>query len=212
MAAQHSVFTVIALTGGPGGGKSMLLAGLQGIYFGGRRAVVLEEAIRRMCFMRLDPRSEPFQCALVAIQSATEELGRQLLATGPPAVLLTHRGTLDPCAFWQSFGHSAESFYVMTRTTRAEHYARYVGVLHMESAAVRVPCHYRRYPDAHRPKSITEAARLDALLGELWGDHPHYRFIPARESLEEKLEEAMGALCEMCGDSSVLETKANPIA
>ena len=184
----------LALTGGPGGGKSTLLARLRGGTLGRFGVLVLEEAIHGMRFVRLDPRTEAFQCALVAVQAATEELGRQVLAGGPPAVLLTHRGTLDPCAFWQSFGHSEESFNEMTRTTRADHYARYAAVLHLESAAVRAPGHYVRYPDAHRPESVADAARLDRLLGELWGGHPRYMFVAARESLEEKMDEAVAGL------------------
>lgn len=196
------VAPVVVLTGGPGGGKSALLSRLRYGYgiVGSYRILILEEAICGMRFTRLDPHSEPFQCALVAVQAATEELACQLLASEPPAVLLTHRGTLDPCAFWQSFGHSAESFFEMTRTSLTDHYARYTAVLHMESAAVRTPCNYTRYPDAHRPESISEAARLDALLGDLWHGHPHYYLIPARESLEEKLEEAMKHLFDVTRD------------
>ena len=185
---------IMALTGGPGGGKSTLLARLRGGGLGPFRVLTLEEAIHGMRFVRLDPRTEAFQCALVAVQTATENLARQILAGGPPAVILTHRGTLDPCAFWQTFGHSEESFHEMTRTTRTDHYARYAAVLHLESAAVRAPAHYLRYPDAHRPESVAEAARLDGLLGELWGGHPRYRFVAARESLEKKMDEAMAVL------------------
>ena len=82
----------------------------------------------------------------------------------------------------------------MTRTTRADHYSRYTAVLHMESAAVRAPRHYVRYPEAHRPETIADAARLDGLLGELWGGHPRYRFVAGRESLEEKMEDAAAVL------------------
>ncbi len=59
----------------------------------------------------------------------------------------------------------------MTGTTIEDHYKRYDMVIHLETAALRVPEHYIRYPDAHRPEDIDQAIFLDNLLGELWENH-----------------------------------------
>jgi len=120
---------VICLTGGPGGGKSTLQQRMAIDEEWAEVTVVMEEAIRAMRFVRLHPRTPEFQCALVATQAATEEsLQRALAGSGKwfdglttlsdveGRLLVTHRGTLDPCAFWQSFGHSKESFFEMTGT------------------------------------------------------------------------------------------------
>lgn len=144
-----------------------------------------------MRFVRLSPRSTEFQCALVAIQSAIEETVIRALTGTDKRILLTHRGTLDPCAFWQSFGNSRESFFEMTGTTLDDHYRRYDLVLPLESAAVRVPTAYRRYPLAHRPEHIAEAARLDQYLGELWSGHPRYVKIDGTPDFAEKLERGL---------------------
>jgi AAA domain len=182
---------ILPLTGGPGGGKSTLLRHLREHPVLGRRIVVMEEAIHLMRFVRLSPRTPAFQCALVAIQAGTEDFLRHDRQWIHTRVIVTHRGTLDPCAFWQSFGNSRESFFEMTGTTLDEHYRRYDLVLHLESAAVRVPEAYVRYPHAHRPEDIEQAARLDHLLGGLWCGHPKYVKIEGTVRVEEKLHKAV---------------------
>ncbi len=122
-----------------------------------------------------------------------ESLKRALVGTGKRAIAY-HRGTLDPCAFWMSFGNSRESFFEMTGTRLEEHYRRYDLVVHMESAAVRVPEAYVRYPAAHRPEAIAQAALLDRLLGELWGGHPRYVKIEGMRDFGDKIERGMAVI------------------
>ncbi len=185
--SEHAV-PVIVLTGGPGGGKSALLDHCATDAALAERIIVLEEAMRGC---GLEPRSPEFQCALVAKQIAAENALKRMIAGRRKQALLTHRGTLDPCAFWQSFGHSRESFFEMTGSTLQDHYRRYDLVLHLESAAVRLPEAYLRYPLAHRPECAADAARLDELLGELWGNHPRYLRIAATSDIETKLARAL---------------------
>ena len=182
---------VITLTGRAGGGKSELLGAISEHEEPGPPVGVSEEAIHGMRFVRMSPRSPEFQCALVPIQAATEAALLRTLARTQVRAILTHRGTLDPCAFWQSSGNSRQSFFDMTGTTLEDHYRRYDLVIHLESAAVRVPEAYSRYPRAHRPEDIDQAARLDHLLGELWSEHPRYLKIEGAANVEEKLTKAM---------------------
>lgn len=186
---------MIAITGGPGGGKTELLRAIAVE----SRLLITEEAIHSLRFVRLSPRSREFQCALVAIQAGTEAALLRSLAQTQVQAILTHRGTLDPCAFWQSFGNSRESFFEMTGTTLEDHYRRYDLVIHMESAAVRVPEAYVRYPHAHRPEDVEQAARLDRLLGELWCGHPSYVKIEGTVDVEEKLVRATELVREELG-------------
>ena len=185
---------VIALTGGPGGGKSELLRAIREDGQLGARVAVCEEAIHGMRFVRLSPRSAEFQCALVAIQAATGESLCHALADTDYRMIITHRGTLDPCAFWQSFGNSSASFFQMTGTTQEDHYRRYDLVVHLESAAVRVPESYTRYPKTHRPEGVQHAARLDHLLAGLWRGHPKYVKIDGTPEIEDKLRRAIGIM------------------
>ncbi|MBI2297727.1 MAG: AAA family ATPase [Armatimonadetes bacterium] len=107
-------------------------------------------------------------------------------------VLLTHRGTLDPCAFWQTFGHSRQSFSAMKGTSLEDHYRRYDAVIHLASAAVRVPEAYRRWPEEHRPEDLWQAAELDGLLREVWGGHPGFVEVAGEAGAGAKLAMARG--------------------
>jgi predicted ATPase len=190
---------MVALTSGPGGGKSTLLWHLREHPVLGGRIVVMEEAMHLMRFVRLSPVTPAFQCALVAIQAGTEDFLRQDRQGTDTCAVVSHRGTLDPCAFWQSFGNLRESFFEMTGTTLEDHYRRYDLVIHMESAAVRVPEEYVRYPHAHRPEDVQQAAQLDHLLGELWCGHPNYVKIEGTKGVQEKLVKAVEVVRQELG-------------
>jgi hypothetical protein len=187
----------IAITGGPCGGKSVLLERVKKHRKLKKCSIILEEAIHQMRFVRMNPRTREFQCALVAIQSATESNIINALSGTERRLLISHRGTLDPCAFWQSFGNSRESFFEMTGTTIEDHYKRYDLVIHLETSAVRVPEHYIRYPYSHRPEDIEQAILLDNLLGELWCGHPNYVKINGTKDIEEKLNKGLKLICDM---------------
>ena len=135
----------------------------------------------------------------MGIQVDTEAALFRALAGSQVQALITHRGTLDPCAFWQAFGNSRHSFFEMTGTTLKGHYERYDLVIHLESAAVHVPEAYLRYPHAHRPEDIQEAAHLDHLLGELWSGHPRYVKTEATPDVREKLRKALALVREELG-------------
>jgi hypothetical protein len=191
---------VIVLTGGPNGGKSTLLRHLREHPLLGNRIVVMEEAIHLMRFVRLSPMTPAFQCALVSIQVGTEDFLCQDRHGTDACAIVSHRGTLDPCAFWQSFGNSRESFFEMTGTTLEDHYRRYDLVIHLESAAVRVPEAYVRFPHARRPEDIQQSARLDDLLGELWSSHTKYVKIEGMVDVEEKLLKAVELVRQEIGN------------
>ncbi|MCY2991431.1 MAG: hypothetical protein NTY19_26680 [Planctomycetota bacterium] len=135
---------------------------------------------------------------LWSIWGFTHGLDHKVTMTDACAIV-SHRGTLDPCAFWQSFGNSRESFFEMTGTTFDEHYRRYDLVVHLECASVRVPEAYVRYPHAHRPEDIEQAVQLDHLLGELRCGHPKYVKIEGMVDVEEKLLRAV-ELIRLCRD------------
>jgi len=111
---------------------------------------------------------------MVALQMALEDALRRALGDGPPRLVLCHRGSLDPLAYWLACGGAEEEFFACTATTRREHYARYDAVIHLVTAAEGALHAYRRYPEAHRGETPEEAIRLDHLLRRVWGGHPRY--------------------------------------
>jgi hypothetical protein len=193
---SKATICVGVVTGGPGGGKSTLLERVLRSDALGLISIALEEAIYTMRGSGLNPRTAEFQHHLVRQQMEAEEAALKQAERTGKRLVLTHRGTLDPCAFWQSFGHSRESFFASTGTALADHYRRYAFVLHLESAAVRLPESYVRYPHAHRPEDVAQADRLDNLLGELWGRHPRYIKLAAMPNIEEKISNGLRIICD----------------
>lgn len=98
-------------------------------------------------------------------------------AAEPQQVLLCHRGTLDALAYWLRNGWNEEEFFGVTGMSREEHYRRYFGVIHLQTAAIGAKSCYRRWPDAHRPETIEQAAEIDRLCARAWSNHPRYVFV-----------------------------------
>ncbi|GAB4505353.1 MAG: hypothetical protein Fur0043_23480 [Anaerolineales bacterium] len=166
--------TFIALTGGPGGGKTTLIHELLAHPEWRGRVLALPEAITLMHGLGVSPREKRFQRLMVAFQMALEDALRRGWEGAGPRLVLCHRGSLDPLAYWLARGWSAEEFFAYTATTRAAHYARYHAVLHLVTAAEGAVHAYRRYPEAQRGETPAEAVRLDRLLQQVWGGHPRY--------------------------------------
>ena len=172
---SRSVF--VALTGGPGGGKSTLVEELRCDPAWSGRVVFLPEAISVAGRVGLSPREQTFQRVMVTLQMALEDGLERGLVRDRPRVVLCHRGSLDPLAYWLDRGWPPAQFYAVTGTVLEEHYRRYAAVLHLVTAADGARQHYLRWPHAHRRETAEEARRLDGLLGHVWGAHPHYHWV-----------------------------------
>jgi predicted ATPase len=162
--------TRVALTGGPGGGKTTVMRELHAEDPSAHRWRLVPEAAPALFAARLDARHQRFQKAVVRLQMELEE--RCAATAGPGQQLLCHRGTLDPLAYWLFNGWSEEEFFLFTETSLDEHLNRYDAVIHVQTAAIGAPEHYRRWPDAHRGESLEEAAELDHLCARAWSGHP----------------------------------------
>lgn len=166
--------TVIALTGGPGGGKSSLIEDLRNDPDWAGGFVVLPETVQYARFVGISPSEKLFQRAIVQLQIGLENGLDQALDYTDPQPIICHRGSLDPLAFWRQRGWDPDEFYTLVGLSRQEHYQRYAGVIHLVTAADGVPSEYTHWPHAHRPEEASQAIQLDRWLAEAWGAHPHY--------------------------------------
>jgi hypothetical protein len=164
----------VVLTGGPCGGKTTLINELLADPEWSGRIAALPEAISFMRGLGVSPGEPLFQRLMVLLQTALEDAVRVGLQEAKPRLVLCHRGSLDPLAYWLARGWKEEDFFAYTGMSREEHYRRYYAVIHLVTAADGAAEAYRRWPDAHRSETLEEAIRLDRLLQHVWGGHPRY--------------------------------------
>ncbi len=172
--ASLSLHPQIVITGGPGSGKTTFLRWLQESSPCCQRLIPVPEAATRLIQAGMRPGSSVFQEEIIALQTATEWVCQS--EAGPGQVLVCDRGTLDGLAYWQLMGLSAPAFFQMSGMPRAEHLARYTGVIHLRTAAMGAAAHYQRC-GIGRPEPPDEAQRIDQTLYEVWSGHPCFHLI-----------------------------------
>jgi len=172
----------IALTGGPGGGKTTA-ADLFRREIGERVVIVPESAT--LLFSGGFPRSK-HPAAAAAAQQAIFQVQRQLedvqSVLYPDRVLLCDRGTIDGAAYYPG---EPDQFFAALGTTLEAELARYDGVIFFESAAVGGMNIEGGNPI--RNETLEQAAALDGRLRELWMHHPRFVLIRHTPSFFKKI-------------------------
>lgn len=166
---------MIALTGGPCGGKTTFMRELREQDPDAVRWLMVPEAAPLLFSAGLRARERAFQRAVVTLQIGLEEACSA--AAKPTQMLLCHRGVLDPLAYWLAAGWLEREFFDEVGFGRAELIGRYSGVIHIRTAALGAEQHYRRWPDAHRPETIEQSATIDNLCIKAWCVHPRHTII-----------------------------------
>ena len=95
---------VIVLAGGPGGGKSTLIEDIRQDPTWAGRFVALPETVHYARFVNIPPREKLFQRVIVNLQMALEDGLDRALGSAGPRLIICHRGSLDPLAFWLQRG------------------------------------------------------------------------------------------------------------
>ena len=175
----------IALTGGPGAGKTavleiarrsfchhtLILPESAGIIYGGGfwrgHTIGAKKAAQR---------------AIYFVQREQEELVR---ADDGAAVCLCDRGTLDGLAYWPD---TEKSYFAELATTKEKEFAKYAAVIHL-----RTPAEHEGYNNQNplRTETADMAAEIDKHIGEIWKTHPHYSEVTSTTHFLEKVRKVM---------------------
>lgn len=181
---QHPT-TLVALTGGPGAGKTAVLEIALRTFC--HHVAVLPEAASMVFgggFPRYDalPAREAAQRAIFFVQ---RELERLALADGHLAVALCDRGTIDGLAYWPG---SPADYWRDVGSSHPAELARYHAVIHLETPAAE---HGYNHQNQHRIETPAEARALDQRIQAAWQDHPRRFIVPSRADFLEKVFEAL---------------------
>ena len=179
----------IAMTGGPGGGKTTA-ADLFRRELGEQVVIVPESAT--ILFGGGFPRATQIdarrsaQTAVFHVQRNLEDVQAALY---PDRILLCDRGTVDGAAYWPE---GCDEFFGAMGTSLAAELERYDAVVFFETAAVAGLAIEGGNPV--RQESLEQARILDAELRSLWSNHRRFLFVPHDQSFFRKLGVALTLL------------------
>jgi hypothetical protein len=177
----------IALTGGPGAGKTAVLELARSMLC--RHLRILPESAGILFgggFPRLATRGgrEAAQIAIFAVQRQLEAL-----ADGDePSVVLCDRGTLDALAYWPG---DPDEFWKRVASTRALELTRYDAIIH-----IRTPGAHDGYDNRNplRTETAAAAAELDRRIALAWQGHPNRHFVESSPDFLAKARRAIDAI------------------
>lgn len=183
----------IALTGGPGGGKTTA-ADLFRREIGDEIVIVPEAAT--LLYSGGFPRSENTE-VMKATQRAIYHVQRNLEDIQSDyykgRVLMCDRGTVDGAAYWPS--SRKEDFFEHMETTYEKELKRYDAVIFFETAAVGGSRIEGGNPI--RTESLDEAILLDKELKSLWSRHPNFHLINHSPSFIHKINEGLMVMYDL---------------
>jgi predicted ATPase len=185
----------VAISGGPGGGKSTVAAALAREFDG--RVVVVPEVATHLLGGFFPSIAGPddrraVQRAIYHVQLNLEAVHRARQATD--AVLVFDRGLIDGAAYWPD---GTDAFFEAVSVEAREARERYDAVVFLESAAQ--GGFAIDQGNAARTEQRREAVRLDSLLYELWSPHPRFAFVAHTPSFEDKVNNALATLRALIG-------------
>lgn len=196
----------IAVTGGPCGGKTTLMArAMQELGQRGLKVLVVPEAPTELITaMNIVPgpdiSMEAFQGYLMELQYAHERVvdeAAKAFAKNSPVVILCDRGKMDPLAYVGDdvlrplLAIHAESL-LSARDS-------YDAVIVMTTAADGAEEAYTLSNNAARSETPEQARELDRASTAAWTGHPHLHIIDNSTNFEQKMHRALSAVFESVG-------------
>lgn len=177
----------IVLTGGPGAGKTALLALIRQSFCA--HVTVLPEAAS-IVFGGGFPRHSDLECRRAA-QRAIYHVQRQLEIIGDshnPAIVLCDRGTLDGLAYWPG---PHEDFWATLATDRQRELARYDAVIHLRTPTAELGYNHQ---NPLRTESAVRAGEVDTLILRAWDGHPRRSLVESSADFLDKAARALDVL------------------
>lgn len=179
----------IALTGGPGGGKTT--AADLFVHELGERVVIVPEAAN-LLFSGGFPRSTD-PVVRRATQSAIYHVQRNLedatMTMFPERIQLCDRGTVDGGAYWPD---GPDDYFSAQGTSHDQELERYDAVIFLETAAAGGMDIEAGNPI--RIESKEQALAIDRRLHQLWSSHPCLVVVPNEVSFLKKITLGLEAL------------------
>lgn len=183
----------IAVTGGPGAGKTTLWRAIASQH--AERVVAVPEVATLMLRHVFPPvigehERRAVQRSIFRVQHDLEAVHEAQLAKGQ--VLLCDRGTPDGGGYWPE-GH--EAFSKAMSTTCDVELARYEAVVFLETAAA-ADLAIADNNDT-RTEDRETAVAIDRRLYALWSRHPSFHHVPCTPAFEDKLQRALEVVARL---------------
>ena len=190
--ARKQEIRKIALTGGPGGGKSSAAELFKLEY---KDFISLVPEVATLLFKGGYPRVdsplviENIQKSIFSVQNNLEDTYTTLF---PHHTLLCDRGTVDGGAYWPQ---GPDDFYKSMGTTLKAELDRYDAVIFFETAAagglaIDLGNHVRN-------EDQRKAIEIDLRLKALWSQHPNFVYIKNEPSFLQKILAGIKAMNEL---------------
>ena len=208
--------TVIAITGGPCGGKTSALVELAASLpaLGGAEVMTTPE-FSTLFFAGGCPypaggsreQQVAWDLNKLKAQMAFEDAFRAVAESkrasdctdsGTPIVLLMDRGVMDTKAFVSE--EAWEEMLDVHGWDEEQFLRRYDSVIHLVSTAIGAEDHYSGENNEARRETIEEARRQDLAVRDAWLGHANFRIISNRcDGFEAKLRKVKESVCEVAG-------------
>ena len=185
----------IAVTGGPGAGKTTLWRTISDAY-AGRIVAVPEVATLLLSHVFPQPQNEherhALQRSIVAVQHQLEALHES--RTGAGQVLLCDRGSPDGAGYWPA---GPDAFFTAMNAQWETELARYDAVVFLETAAAGGLS--IAFGNATRMEDHPAAVAIDRSIHAVWSRHPRFHHIAHELEFNVKLERGRSALEALLG-------------
>jgi len=182
---EHHDTKLIAVTGGPGAGKTAVLE-LAARMFCAHVAVLPEAAsiVFGGGFPRHDTEAgrRAAQRAIFHMQREVETL---VIEERRVAIALCDRGTVDGLAYWPG---SAEAYWEQVGATLRTELARYAAVIHLSTPDAE---HGYNHDNVLRIETAAEAIALDRRISAAWNGHPHHFVVSSQSDFLAKATDAL---------------------